>query len=64
MLRFGINKHPKCDKLYRVAEIKWSVRLDKNYYFFSSIETRLFWIERRLPTTRWHWTVGLSNDIV
>ena len=34
MLHFGISKHPKFDHFYGVAEIKWSVRLDENHFFF------------------------------
>ena len=34
MVHFRINKHPKFGQFYRVAEIKCSVRLDKNHCFY------------------------------
>ena len=33
-LHFRINKQPKFGQLYGAAEIKWSVRLDKNQFFY------------------------------
>ena len=32
MLHFRINKNPKFGLFYKAAEIKWSVRLDKNHF--------------------------------
>ena len=34
MLHFRINKHRNFGQFYRAAEIKWSVRLDKNHFFY------------------------------
>ena len=34
MLHFRINKHPKFGQFYRTVEIKWSVCLDKNHFFY------------------------------